>query len=218
MIAGAEGFGITYPVAIDNSLSTWTNYRNRYWPAHYLIDAEGTVRHIKFGEGDYATTEKLIRELLLQADPSRQLPAATDIADTTPQLGTTTPETYLGTTKQVNFGGAEKYRTATTNFALPAQQADDSFALDGEWALGTQSIAPVGPAAATVRLNYTGEEVRMVLSGEGTITVTANGKTREIPVSGTPNSYEIVQTDSPSSGTLEVRVTPGIQAYSFTFG
>ncbi len=39
--AGARDFGITYPVALDNTLSTWTNYRNRYWPAHYLIDAEG---------------------------------------------------------------------------------------------------------------------------------------------------------------------------------
>ena len=39
--AGIERFGIDYPVALDNSLSTWTNYRNRYWPATYLIDADG---------------------------------------------------------------------------------------------------------------------------------------------------------------------------------
>ncbi len=67
--SGADDLGITYPVALDNSLSTWTNYRNRYWPAEYLIDANGTVRHIKFGEGDYAVTESLIRELLVDADP-----------------------------------------------------------------------------------------------------------------------------------------------------
>lgn len=52
--AGARSFGIGYPVALDNNLSTWTNYRNRYWPAHYLIDADGVVRHLKFGEGDWA--------------------------------------------------------------------------------------------------------------------------------------------------------------------
>ena len=69
VISGARNLGITYPVAIDNTLSTWTNYRNRYWPAHYLIDADGAVRHIKFGEGGYQTTEKLIRELLKQANP-----------------------------------------------------------------------------------------------------------------------------------------------------
>ncbi|HZC91106.1 MAG TPA: cytochrome c biogenesis protein/redoxin, partial [Mycobacterium sp.] len=30
---GAADLGITYPVAQDNGYSTWTNYRNRYWPA-----------------------------------------------------------------------------------------------------------------------------------------------------------------------------------------
>ena len=69
--AGAKAFGITYPVGLDNDLSTWTNYRNRYWPAHYLIDAEGTVRHISFGEGSYAATEKLIRDLLVGRRPGR---------------------------------------------------------------------------------------------------------------------------------------------------
>ena len=69
VVSGAADLGITYPVALDNNLSTWTNYRNRYWPAEYLIDANGTVRHIKFGEGDYDVTENLIRELLVDANP-----------------------------------------------------------------------------------------------------------------------------------------------------
>ena len=69
---GAADLGITYPIALDNGYSTWTNYRNRYWPAEYLIDASGTVRHIKFGEGDYNVTEKLIRQLLTDARPGRQ--------------------------------------------------------------------------------------------------------------------------------------------------
>lgn len=64
---GAADLGITYPVALDNSYSTWTNYHNRYWPAEYLIDANGVVRHVKFGEGGYDTTERLIRELLMDA-------------------------------------------------------------------------------------------------------------------------------------------------------
>jgi len=48
--------GIGYPVAQDNNLATWTAYRNQYWPAKYLIDAEGIVRSINFGEGNYAQT------------------------------------------------------------------------------------------------------------------------------------------------------------------
>src|SRR5690606_23813161 len=99
---------------------TWTNYRNRYWPATYLIDAEGVVRHVKFGEGGYADTERLIRELLVAADPDSQLPAATDIADETPEFGSTTPETYLAAGKVVNFGGTEDYRTGTNSYRFPS--------------------------------------------------------------------------------------------------
>ena len=73
--AGAADFGIEYPVAIDNKLSTWTNYRNRYWPAHYLIDATGTVRNIQFGEGNYQQTETMVRQLLAEANPGVALPA-----------------------------------------------------------------------------------------------------------------------------------------------
>lgn len=70
----ARKLGVTYPVALDNKLTTWDNYRNRFWPAKYLIDANGTVRYFKFGEGQYAQTEDLIRTLLKQANPNVQLP------------------------------------------------------------------------------------------------------------------------------------------------
>ena len=217
--AGAEAFGIDYPVALDNSLATWTNYRNRYWPAHYLIDADGVVRHIRFGEGGYADTEKLIRELLTAADPSVRLPDATDVVDETPPGGATTPESYLGTTKQVNFAGAEKYSAATSRFQLPAEQPDDSFALGGQWALGTQSIeAAPGSDPAEIRLNYTAAEVRMVLAGSGTVTVSVDGQQRSIEVSGVPRSYELLNTDAVASGSLTVTLPPGVQAFSFTFG
>ncbi|PPL19898.1 cytochrome c biogenesis protein DipZ [Microterricola pindariensis] len=217
VVAGAAALGIDYPVALDNSLSTWTNYRNRYWPAHYLIDADGTVRHITFGEGGYVDTEKLIRELLVAANPGVQLPPATEVADTTPGAGATTPETYLGTTKAVNFAGAEKYSASTSLFSLPAEQPKDSFALAGGWALGTQSIEPTA-AGAAIRLNYSGSEVRMVLGGSGTLTVTVDGVDHAIEVSGVPRSYELLKTDAAASGTLTVKAAPGVQAFSFTFG
>ncbi len=218
VVSGAQALGITYPVAIDNNLSTWTNYRNRYWPAHYLIDASGTVRNIQFGEGNYAATESMIRELLLDANPNASLPAATEVADTTPTAGSTTPETYLGTTKSVNFGGTEKYSTKTTEFAYPATLAANSYALSGRYALQTQFIEPEGKSAG-IRLNYTGNEVRVVLGGTGTLHYTVNGGTQmTVNVEGTPRSYRLLQTDDAQSGTVELAVGPGIQAYSFTFG
>ena len=68
---------IHYPVGLDNSSATWRNYHNSYWPAAYLIDATGTLRYVKFGEGDYQHTEALIRQLLLAANPAAVLPAPT---------------------------------------------------------------------------------------------------------------------------------------------
>ena len=72
---GVERLGITYPVAVDSNLTTWTNFNNHYWPAHYLADAQGNVRQTHVGEGGEATTEKHVRELLKQANPSVSLPA-----------------------------------------------------------------------------------------------------------------------------------------------
>ncbi|MCP2030140.1 cytochrome c biogenesis protein CcdA/thiol-disulfide isomerase/thioredoxin [Okibacterium sp. HSC-33S16] len=215
--AGAKNFGIDYPVAIDNSLSTWTTYRNRYWPASYLVDANGTVRHIKLGEGGYETTEKHIRELLTDANPDVTLPAATDVADETPDTDAITRETYLGSTKEANFVGGEKYTTGQARFDLPSELPANAFALEGGWEIGTQSITPTG-ADASARLNYTAQEVRMVLAGEGTVTLSVGGTTREIEVSGTPTSYHLVETGSIETGTIDVKVGAGVDAFSFTFG
>jgi len=59
--------GITYPVVMDNDFEIWNAYKNRYWPAQYLVDAQGRIRHIHFGEGAYQETEKLIQTLLAEA-------------------------------------------------------------------------------------------------------------------------------------------------------
>lgn len=216
--AGAEDFGIEYPVALDNSLSTWTTYRNRYWPAHYLIDAEGTVRHISFGEGNYAATEKLIRELLQDADPEVALPEPTEVTDATPEVGSTTRETFLGWSKEVNYGGAGEYGASRQEFEFPEAMPKDSFALDGRWTLETQYVTPAGDAAAGIRLSYRASEVRVVLAGSGEIVARrGDGTSTTIRVDGTPRSYPLVEGEA-HDGELTLELTPGVRAYSFTFG
>lgn len=216
--AGARDFGIEYPVALDNSLSTWTAYRNRYWPAHYLIDAKGVVRHISFGEGNYAATEKLIRELLADADPDVSLPQPTEVADSTPEVGSTTRETFLGSAKDVNYGGSGEYRAGRSEFALPKEQPADSFALGGDWQVETQYATPAGADAGTIRLSYRAGEVRTVLAGSGEVKVRdAEGAERTVEVDGTPRSYAL-RKGARSEGVLTLEVSPGVQVYSFTFG
>ena len=214
--SGAADLKITYPVALDNSLSTWTNYRNRYWPAEYLIDATGTVRHVKFGEGDYDVTEKLIRQLLSDADGNVDLPPATEGTDTTPTTKTT-PETYFSVGKVVNYGGGGVYDQGEATYQLPPQLADDSFALTGRWALDYQGITAVDDGAG-IALNYHAKNVYLVVGGTGNVTVTRNGKTAVIPVSGPPNMRQLVSDDEAGAGHLDVRLDKGLQAFSFTYG
>ncbi len=214
--SGAAALGITYPVALDDDLSTWTAYRNRYWPASYLIDADGTVRHIAFGEGDYATTEKLIRELLQRANPDAALPAATDVPDTTPKSGSTTRETFLGYTKAQNFAGPGRLGPGTKTYAPPTAQPDDTVALDGSWTVGTQSAEPAAEGAS-LRLAFHAKVVQIVVSGTGTLRTASGSESQDVAVSGPPRAYRVATSDG-RAATLEVSVPTGIQVYSFTFG
>ena len=61
---------IAYPVAIDNDYTIWRAFENQYWPAHYFIDAQGSVRYHHFGEGDYDHSERVIQLLLEEAGKS----------------------------------------------------------------------------------------------------------------------------------------------------
>lgn len=63
---------IQYPVAIDNQYRVWNAFANQYWPAHYFIDAQGRIRHVAIGEGDYDEQEAVIRELLHEKDAAKQ--------------------------------------------------------------------------------------------------------------------------------------------------
>lgn len=213
--AAAAELGITYPVAMDNDYATWTNYRNQYWPAHYLIDTSGTVRHIKFGEGEYDVTENLIRQLISQADKQTVLPRPVDIPDMTPR-SPLTPETYLGS-RAANYRGRGDYHPGTRTFDFPVELPDDSFALRGRWTLDNQA-ATAEDTTDSIELNYHAHNAYLVVGGIGTLTVTGNAETKRIPVSGPPTTHQIVSNDYDPSGHVEVALSQGLRAYSFTYG
>ena len=215
---GVERLGITYPVAVDSNLTTWSNFNNHYWPTHYLADAQGNVRQTHVGEGGEATTEKHIRELLKQSNPNVSLPAPVfpEVDDDAGTDSPRTPETYLGSSRASGFaqGALQKGRHS---FSFPSDLKADTFALDGTWKVDSQSIAPAdGPGR--LRLSYRGKQVNLVVSGEGDLTWRVNGRTHTAHVSGVPNGMELVRTDEVGSGVLELQASPGLELYSFTFG
>ena len=164
--AGVRRLGLTFPVALDNSYGTWKAYDNQSWPAGYLIDASGQIRHISIGEGDYGGEEQLIRQLLSAAHPGIALPRATDVPDTTPDDAAQTPETYLGAERQQGYHGGTPY--ATGQFAPPATVPANSFALAGPWTIGQESIT--AGKGAGITLAFHASKVYLDVGGTGTLT------------------------------------------------
>ena len=59
---------IQYPVVLDNHYAIWNAYGQRFWPAWYLVDADGFIRFRHFGEGAYDETEQKVQELLAESE------------------------------------------------------------------------------------------------------------------------------------------------------
>ncbi|MFF3975732.1 cytochrome c biogenesis protein CcdA [Streptomyces sp. NPDC001828] len=212
----AKKLGVTYPVALDNKLTTWDNYRNRFWPAKYLVDANGTVRYFKFGEGQYDQTEDLIRTLLHQANPQVQLPPKTgQKADVL--TADRTPETYLSNLRISGYVGTPLVDDKPATYHFPAAIPLNSLSLDGTWTAGYDHFT--AGQNARLAFTYRARNVNLVLGGNGPVTVLVNGKvTRTIQVHGTPSLYALVNAATPAQAHLELRVAPGVEGYAFTFG
>jgi thiol-disulfide isomerase/thioredoxin len=215
--AQSAALGVRYPVAIDNNYDTWNAYNNEYWPADYLIDARGDIRHVHFGEGDYSGTEQAIRELLANAHPGRALPQPTDVADQTP-AGEMSPETYIGYERlQYLVSRTNVSRNAPAVYHFPSSLPLGGLGLAGTWTDHAQE-ATAGPGAR-LELRFLAQQIYLVLGGKGTLSVSVNGRAfGTIHVDGTPRLYTLLRARSAETGTLLLRASPGIQAYDFTFG
>ena len=212
--AAVERLGVRYPVALDNDYGTWKAYGNNYWPADYLVDQAGHVRELHIGEGGYRETEQHIR-LLLEAGKSGPLPAAANQPDRTPQE-LRTPETYLGYLRIGNYAGSPVRTDRAARYTLPPSLGRDSFAYGGTWTVeGERILAGVG---ARLRLRFLARSVHLVLTGRGAVRVSLNGKAQpSVPVTG-DRLYTLASRRRAREGLLDLRFTPGLSAYAFTFG
>jgi cytochrome c biogenesis protein CcdA/thiol-disulfide isomerase/thioredoxin len=213
----SKSLGVKYPVAVDDQYKTWNAYDNAYWPADYLIDAKGEVRHIGFGEGDYSGTEDLIRQLLIQAHPKENLPVPTEIPDKTPTQRQT-PETYLGYHyNPLHLSGVPLKADQATQYDFPASLTPDTFALSGVWTEDAEELT--AGRSAQLKLSYRAHDVYLVMGGKGTVNVQVNGKqSTQVKVSGPPKLYTLVKNATGAQGVVTLGVGSGVQAYDFTFG
>lgn len=213
--SGAKRLHIAYPIALDNDYTTWNDFGNDSWPADYLIDAKGEVRHVAIGEGDYSTSESLIRQLLTAAHPGVALPKATDVPDTTPTDQDQTAETYLGAQRADNAANG-RLTPGTHTFAYPSPLPGSEFGLTGTWSVGQQSLT--SKRNAGIKLDFSADDVYLDVGGTGTVTATFDGRKTTYAVSGAPNIRTVVSGSGPRHGTLTLTLSPGLTVYSFTFG
>ncbi len=202
--------GLRYPVMLDNEFATWRAWRNQYWPAKYLIDRDGNLRYYHFGEGEYAETEAAIRELL-----GKDAPAASGLTEDSPR-GRVTPETYLGFERFSSVHRVSLAHDEERAYALPAQLNDNEVAFGGRWT--AEAERAVAGQGAVLRLDYRARDVHLVLTGRGVVEVLVDGKPEHtVRVEG-DRLYTLAERPAIGDHMLELRFTPGVAAYAFTFG
>jgi len=206
----AARLGVQYPIALDNDFATWQAYHQRFWPAHYLIDAEGVVRQVHYGEGAYAETESLIRELLgVDGAPA----GSADPALTSGR----SPETYVGLDRMgmVDNGTVSSGRGV---YDLSAEPPRDAFSLGGTWDI--QGEYARSRAGARLNYHFYAAQVYLVLGGEGTATVTSAGDPgyrKVVQVTGPPTLYTLYD-GAARDDVLQLELSAGLSVYAFTFG
>jgi cytochrome c biogenesis protein CcdA/thiol-disulfide isomerase/thioredoxin len=207
--------GVRYPVALDNQYGTWNAWQNEYWPAEYLIDRRGHVREGHFGEGDYDKTEHSIRALL--AEHAVRLPKATKVPDRTP-TGALTPETYLGYERLdlVRYRGQRVRQGDAALYLPPVKLAQNEYAYGGVARVEGQKIVAVRDTS--IRLHFHARKVHVVLGGRGTVRALVDGKPRGRFRVTEDRLYTAVSYPQIEDRLLELRLSPGVEAYSFTFG
>jgi cytochrome c biogenesis protein CcdA/thiol-disulfide isomerase/thioredoxin len=202
---------VTWPVALDNTYTTWSEYSNQYWPADYLVDRNGDVRAVHFGEGDYMTTEDQIRALLGAGGP------LTSVQDTEP-TGAMTPETYLGPQRldQTRYVGTKLVVGKAADYVEATSVPQNFISYGGEWTLsGQTATAGLG---ATLALHFHAKKVYIVLTGRGTVAATLGARRVQTLKVDSSRLYTVLTSPTTRDGVLRFRFTPGVRAYSFTFG
>jgi thiol-disulfide isomerase/thioredoxin len=232
---------ITYPVAVDNDYGIWTAFTNMYWPALYVVDAQGYIRFHHFGEGAYEESEQVIRQQLGEAGAGDRLPepvtvnaggieAGADWAD----LGSA--ENYLGAERTDNFSSPERATTGTPHrYTTPSRLGPDSWALDGEWTVQPNAVRLDEPGGR-IAYRFTARDLHLVMappsSGtpvrfgvrlDGRPPGSDSGDDVDDDGAGTvrePRLYQLVRQRGPvTERTFEISfLDPGVQAYAVTFG
>jgi thiol-disulfide isomerase/thioredoxin len=134
-----EEMNVEYPIAVDNDYAIWDAFANHYWPALYFIDAQGSIRHHRFGEGDYAGSETVIQQLLTEAGVDGVPDDLVAVDPEGPEAEAEwdelrSPEAYLGYQRAQNFASPGGMQPGQQHpYVAPDTLALNDWALSGDW-------------------------------------------------------------------------------------
>lgn len=236
----AKKLGVTYPIAIDNNFSIWQAFNNQYWPAHYFIDANGHIRYMHFGEGNYAESERVIQELLRQAGAKNVNDGLASVAgkgveQAASGMNDISPETYLGYQRAENFASGSVSQDQPADYHDPMALPLNAWGLEGRWNIGGEHITLVGEKGRIV-YQFRARDLHLVLGPgdngqpvgfkvllDGKPPQRLHGSDVAPDGSGTISDqrlYQLIrQTDGSGEHTFSIEFDkPGATAFAFTFG
>lgn len=243
---GIREFGLTYPIVIDSDREIWKAFANRYWPTKYLLDGDGYLRYGHFGEGGYGECEQVIQELLREIDPNIPLPALMQPLREEDHAGAVcyrgSGELYLGHRRGRigNEGGFKEDQSADYSFA--GRLEENFFYARGRWASTAEYFEAAEEGPHTLTLKYEAAGVNLVMAAprgsSAEVVILQDGKPlphkqatrdtrfRSSQAVGVDESYLVVDSarmyflaDNHEFGEheLELRCSPGVAAFAFTF-
>jgi thiol-disulfide isomerase/thioredoxin len=236
-----KAMGIEYPVAVDTNYSVWRAIENHYWPALYVFDGRGRLRHRQFGEGGYKESEQIIQKLLAEAGSRnvdkrfapigvRPIEASADWANLR------SPETYVGADRAERFaspGGAA--RDERRAYEFPGKFALNDWALAGDWTIGGEA-AVSNDRNGRIAYRFHGRDLNLIMApagGAGPVRfrVLIDGRPpgaghgldvddRGAGTVNEPRLYQLIRQPAPVvDRRFEIEfLDPGAQVFSFTFG
>jgi Thioredoxin like C-terminal domain len=233
-------FHITYPVALDNDYKIWKGFSNSYWPADYLIDMTGHIRHHHFGEGKYDESEREIQDLLKERNGQIPAPAmalvkvAAGGTEAPPDSDVESPETYVGYQRGDSFMSAGGFQKDVSHLYTVPHLELNQWAFSGTWT-DRAEVASLDSAPGKIVYRFHARDLHLVLGSP-------NGKPIRfrVKIDGkAPGADHGVDTDAQGNGTItehrlyqlirqkgaimdrtfEIEfLDPGAQAFAFTFG
>jgi thiol-disulfide isomerase/thioredoxin len=232
---------VDYPVAVDNDYRIWSAFDNHYWPALYVVDAQGRIRHHRFGEGGYEEAEMILQQLLADAGSSgigQDLVAVepTGVEAAADWASLRSPENYLGYERTQNFASSDGAVLDIPHvYALPTWLRLNHWALAGDWTVKPQAIVG-NQAEGRIAYRFSARDLHLVMGPATPGTPVrfrvriddqppgaAHGTDVDDQGNGTisePRLYQLIRQPGPvAERTFEITfLDPGVQAYAFTFG